>query len=540
MGSCRKEKERTTHDYLAPKCTDNNGKIWSRRGRYTRPKYLEKYFEKIVSSLGQTTRLTPGRIGLDSLRGRFRIFARGNRNGRCPLVGVFSRGSPVSLTLAFRRCSILTSLRPQRLSKTTMFKSRPNLSTPNCRFGVSLLKSLDSISSTYCAQLLTLAFDTRILGLWRPELRIDISSVAIVSVQDVNSHLMSCQVRAIEKGVSMDSPPGMRNILLLGFSMLETFQGCDLNNEGGGGDEQWGCDAIPFLPGTTGEVLPERRQNTVTSEGIGGHEQTCKGRGRQQGIEYHVLQSLSPTSEDETMAGGIMCSQSTPCIISCNRTTVIPLILAYGDMLQKTRTRDAASICFPFIRPHPPSTQLDGFISLGSEGAGIDFDDSRISAREPHLSFRIHESKYKEPGDQTMSLAGRSYYGLKREAIYSAGFTARRPESLAMTFRRVVGWCAADLGCGRLWIRIPALPRLLLPLLCITPGFLVQQNLLSNHVNTSLLEHFRPYRHRVYGINLGEVSVSTGNFAGSPLLTSGVHLFNLGEGVTIRTKLFQK
>ncbi|KAJ8879668.1 hypothetical protein PR048_020276 [Dryococelus australis] len=50
MGRCKKVKKRTTHDYLAPKCTDNNEKIWCRRERYTRTKHLEKYFEKIMSS----------------------------------------------------------------------------------------------------------------------------------------------------------------------------------------------------------------------------------------------------------------------------------------------------------------------------------------------------------------------------------------------------------------------------------------------------------------------------------------------------------
>ncbi|KAJ8891990.1 hypothetical protein PR048_004555 [Dryococelus australis] len=47
--------------------------------------------------------------GFDSRRSRSRIFARGNSGRRC-WFGEFSRGSPVSPVLAFRGCSILTSL----------------------------------------------------------------------------------------------------------------------------------------------------------------------------------------------------------------------------------------------------------------------------------------------------------------------------------------------------------------------------------------------------------------------------------------------
>ncbi|KAJ8894561.1 hypothetical protein PR048_007218 [Dryococelus australis] len=54
-----KEKKRTTHDYLAPKCTDNNEKIWCRTGRHTRQEYLEKYFGKIMSSSLELSKLRP-------------------------------------------------------------------------------------------------------------------------------------------------------------------------------------------------------------------------------------------------------------------------------------------------------------------------------------------------------------------------------------------------------------------------------------------------------------------------------------------------
>ncbi|KAJ8869308.1 hypothetical protein PR048_030882 [Dryococelus australis] len=54
-------------------------------------------------------------------RGRSRIFASGGSCRTMQLVGGFSRRYPVSPALAFRRCSILTSLHPHR---------HPNLSTP--------------------------------------------------------------------------------------------------------------------------------------------------------------------------------------------------------------------------------------------------------------------------------------------------------------------------------------------------------------------------------------------------------------------------
>ncbi|KAJ8867288.1 hypothetical protein PR048_031088 [Dryococelus australis] len=44
------------------------------------------------------------------------IFACGNRARTMPLVGGFSRGSPISSTFAFRRCSIISSSNPQRFS----------------------------------------------------------------------------------------------------------------------------------------------------------------------------------------------------------------------------------------------------------------------------------------------------------------------------------------------------------------------------------------------------------------------------------------
>ncbi|KAJ8882538.1 hypothetical protein PR048_014349 [Dryococelus australis] len=44
-----------------------------------------------------------------------------------PLVGGFSRGSPVSPALAFRRCSVLTSLHPRRLSRTSMLRAVQNI-----------------------------------------------------------------------------------------------------------------------------------------------------------------------------------------------------------------------------------------------------------------------------------------------------------------------------------------------------------------------------------------------------------------------------
>ncbi|KAJ8884510.1 hypothetical protein PR048_016367 [Dryococelus australis] len=52
----------------------------------------------------------------------FRIFASGNRAGRCRLFAGFSRGSPVSPVLSFRRCSILTSQSPSSALKTSLLR----------------------------------------------------------------------------------------------------------------------------------------------------------------------------------------------------------------------------------------------------------------------------------------------------------------------------------------------------------------------------------------------------------------------------------
>ncbi|KAJ8866521.1 hypothetical protein PR048_032364 [Dryococelus australis] len=73
---------------------------------------------------GQTTHLPPKRTGLDSQRDRSRDF-------RMRELCLFSRGSPTPL--AFRRYSILTSLRP-RGSQDLDFESRPDLSTQNHSF----------------------------------------------------------------------------------------------------------------------------------------------------------------------------------------------------------------------------------------------------------------------------------------------------------------------------------------------------------------------------------------------------------------------
>ncbi|KAJ8868634.1 hypothetical protein PR048_030173, partial [Dryococelus australis] len=72
---------------------------------------------------GQSVRLPPSRTCFDSLRrggGHFLGFpARVNRVGLGPLIGEFSRGSPVPPPLAFRRCSIPTSLHPLRISRSS-------------------------------------------------------------------------------------------------------------------------------------------------------------------------------------------------------------------------------------------------------------------------------------------------------------------------------------------------------------------------------------------------------------------------------------
>ncbi|KAJ8868337.1 hypothetical protein PR048_029853 [Dryococelus australis] len=52
---------------------------------------------------------------------------------KMPLVGGFSRGSPVSPSLTFRRCSVITLFHPHRLLRPR-FKGRPNLSTLNSIF----------------------------------------------------------------------------------------------------------------------------------------------------------------------------------------------------------------------------------------------------------------------------------------------------------------------------------------------------------------------------------------------------------------------
>ncbi|KAJ8878581.1 hypothetical protein PR048_019162 [Dryococelus australis] len=61
---------------------------------------------------GQTTPLPLSRTGFDSRRGRFQIFARRNRAGRCRCSSGFLGDIPLPPALAFRRSSILTSLRP--------------------------------------------------------------------------------------------------------------------------------------------------------------------------------------------------------------------------------------------------------------------------------------------------------------------------------------------------------------------------------------------------------------------------------------------
>ncbi|KAJ8887789.1 hypothetical protein PR048_014007 [Dryococelus australis] len=75
-----------------------------------------------------TRRLPPRRSGFQSPAGPLRIFACGNRAGRCRWSGGFSRGSPVPPAISFRRCVILTSftcIGSQDLDVT----SRPNIFT---------------------------------------------------------------------------------------------------------------------------------------------------------------------------------------------------------------------------------------------------------------------------------------------------------------------------------------------------------------------------------------------------------------------------
>ncbi|KAJ8876058.1 hypothetical protein PR048_023966 [Dryococelus australis] len=67
------------------------------------------------------------RTVFNSRPGNARIFAGGNRAGRCRWSGGFSRGSPVSSALSFLRCSILTSLTLIG-SQDLAVRSGPNLS----------------------------------------------------------------------------------------------------------------------------------------------------------------------------------------------------------------------------------------------------------------------------------------------------------------------------------------------------------------------------------------------------------------------------
>ncbi|KAJ8880228.1 hypothetical protein PR048_016694 [Dryococelus australis] len=68
----------------------------------------------------QTNRLSPRRTGLDTRRGLPRIFALGNRVGRCRCSAGFLEDPHFPPALAFRRCSILTSLHPHRLPIVTV------------------------------------------------------------------------------------------------------------------------------------------------------------------------------------------------------------------------------------------------------------------------------------------------------------------------------------------------------------------------------------------------------------------------------------
>ncbi|KAJ8868774.1 hypothetical protein PR048_030314 [Dryococelus australis] len=70
-----------------------------------------------VGAKDYSTVLPSRRIGFDSRRGHYEIIDCGNHTGRCLWSTVFSRGSSVFSTLAFRRCSILTSLHPHRISR---------------------------------------------------------------------------------------------------------------------------------------------------------------------------------------------------------------------------------------------------------------------------------------------------------------------------------------------------------------------------------------------------------------------------------------
>ncbi|KAJ8895469.1 hypothetical protein PR048_000802 [Dryococelus australis] len=70
-----------------------------------------------ISSSGLTTRLPRRQTGFDPRRGRTRNFACGISFRTMPLTCGFSRGSAVSPALAFRRCSMFTSLRPHRFPR---------------------------------------------------------------------------------------------------------------------------------------------------------------------------------------------------------------------------------------------------------------------------------------------------------------------------------------------------------------------------------------------------------------------------------------
>ncbi|KAJ8870995.1 hypothetical protein PR048_027298 [Dryococelus australis] len=76
-----------------------------------------------------TTRLPPCRTRFRFPAGSLPVFRTWESCRTMPLVGGFSRGSPVPPAPSFRRCSILTSHHPHRISSLDV-KSRPNLFTP--------------------------------------------------------------------------------------------------------------------------------------------------------------------------------------------------------------------------------------------------------------------------------------------------------------------------------------------------------------------------------------------------------------------------
>ncbi|KAJ8893135.1 hypothetical protein PR048_005718 [Dryococelus australis] len=76
--------------------------------------------------------LPPRRTGLNPRPGHSRIFACGNRTWTIPLVGRFSQGSPISLALSFRRCSILIST-TRVTSQDVAVKSQRNIFTHSLR-----------------------------------------------------------------------------------------------------------------------------------------------------------------------------------------------------------------------------------------------------------------------------------------------------------------------------------------------------------------------------------------------------------------------